>query len=162
MNEVNGNVEDISASKGVTNGIATLDATGNVPAEQLGNTPVQSVNSKTGDVMLVKGDVGLSDVDNTSDAAKPVSTATQTALNLKANKHSPTFTGTVSGITKAMVGLGNVSNAAQMPIAGGTFTGVATAQNNTSYTTKQMRNITISTANPTGGSNGDIWLKYEV
>ena len=31
-------------------------------------------------------------------------------LNLKAPKESPTFTGTVSGITKAMVGLGNVDN----------------------------------------------------
>ena len=34
---------------------------------------------------LVKGDVGLGNVDNTSDANKPVSTATQTALDLKAN-----------------------------------------------------------------------------
>lgn len=33
---------------------------------------------------IVKGDVGLGNVDNTSDAGKPVSTATQTALNLKA------------------------------------------------------------------------------
>lgn len=32
---------------------------------------------------LVKGDVGLGNVDNTSDANKPVSTATQTALNSK-------------------------------------------------------------------------------
>ncbi|MFD1709094.1 hypothetical protein ACFSF0_00585 [Ottowia flava] len=32
---------------------------------------------------LVKGDVGLGNVDNTSDADKPVSTATQTALNGK-------------------------------------------------------------------------------
>lgn len=32
---------------------------------------------------LVKSDVGLSNVDNTSDISKPVSTATQTALNLK-------------------------------------------------------------------------------
>jgi hypothetical protein len=37
------------------------------------------------DMVLVKADVGLSSVDNTSDAAKPVSTATQTALNLKAS-----------------------------------------------------------------------------
>lgn len=59
---------------------------------------------------LVKGDVGLGNVDNTSDANKPVSTATNTALNLKANLDSPTFTGTVSGITAAMVGLGNVTN----------------------------------------------------
>lgn len=58
----------------------------------------------------VKADVGLGNVDNTSDVSKPVSTATQTALNLKANIASPTFTGTVSGVTSAMVGLGNVDN----------------------------------------------------
>lgn len=34
---------------------------------------------------LVKGDVGLGNVDNTSDANKPVSTAQQTALDLKEN-----------------------------------------------------------------------------
>lgn len=34
---------------------------------------------------LVKADVGLANVDNTSDVAKPVSTAQQTALNAKAN-----------------------------------------------------------------------------
>ena len=44
---------------------------------------------------LAKGDVGLGNVDNTSDANKPVSTAGQTALDLKANLASPTFTGTV-------------------------------------------------------------------
>lgn len=40
--------------------------------------------------------VGLGNVDNTSDANKPVSTATQTALNLKADKADPTFTGNVT------------------------------------------------------------------
>lgn len=45
---------------------------------------VTSVAGKTGAVTLAKGDVGLSNVDNTSDAAKPISTATQTALNGKA------------------------------------------------------------------------------
>ena len=34
---------------------------------------------------VAKGDIGLGNVDNTSDADKPVSTATQTALNAKAN-----------------------------------------------------------------------------
>jgi hypothetical protein len=47
--------------------------------------PVQSVAGRTGAVTLAKGDVGLGNVDNTSDADKPVSTATQTALNGKAN-----------------------------------------------------------------------------
>lgn len=46
-------------------------------------SPVQSVNSNIGAVVLTKTDIGLSNVDNTSDANKPVSTATQTALNLK-------------------------------------------------------------------------------
>jgi hypothetical protein len=54
--------------------------------------------------------VGLANVDNTSDVNKPVSTATTTALNLKANLAGPTFTGTVNGITATMVGLANVTN----------------------------------------------------
>jgi hypothetical protein len=45
--------------------------------------PVQSVNTQTGDVVLGKSDVGLSNVDNTSDLDKPISTATQDALDLK-------------------------------------------------------------------------------
>ena len=61
---------------------------------------------------VTKADVGLGNADNTSDASKPVSTATQTALDLKAPLASPTFTGTVSGVTKAHVGLGNVDNTA--------------------------------------------------
>jgi hypothetical protein len=39
---------------------------------------------------IVKGDVGLGSVDNTSDAAKPVSTAQQAAINLKASANSTT------------------------------------------------------------------------
>ncbi len=46
------------------------------------------------DLTLVKADVGLGNVDNTADTAKPVSTAQQTALDLKANLASPTLTGT--------------------------------------------------------------------
>lgn len=42
---------------------------------------------------VTKTQVGLGNVDNTSDANKPVSTAQQTALNLKANIASPSLTG---------------------------------------------------------------------
>lgn len=52
---------------------------------QQSSAPVTSVAGRTGAVTLAKGDVALSNVDNTSDATKPVSTATQTALNLKAD-----------------------------------------------------------------------------
>lgn len=41
-----------------------------------------------------------------------------------------------------------------------TMGAVLTAQNNTSYTTKQVRNVIESTADASGGSNGDIWIKY--
>lgn len=44
---------------------------------------VQSVAGKTGAVILNKSDVGLGNVDNTSDLDKPISTATQNALNAK-------------------------------------------------------------------------------
>src|SRR5690606_33307901 len=50
-----------------------------------GGGAVTSVAGKTGDVSLVKGDVGLGQVDNTSDANKPVSTAQAAAIAAKAN-----------------------------------------------------------------------------
>lgn len=86
-------------------------------------TYVDSAAAKTA-LSLVKADVGLANVDNTSDLGKPVSTATQTALDLKANLASPTFTGTVGGITAAMVGLGNVTNTsdANKPVSTATQT----------------------------------------
>ena len=40
--------------------------------------------------------VNLGNVDNTSDISKPISTAAQTALNLKAPLYSPSFTGTIT------------------------------------------------------------------
>jgi hypothetical protein len=61
-------------------------------------TGSQTLTNKTitAPLGLVKGDVGLGNVDNTADTAKPVSTTQQTALDLKANIASPTFTGTVT------------------------------------------------------------------
>jgi hypothetical protein len=44
---------------------------------------------------LTKSSVGLGNVDNTTDANKPVSTATQTALDAKASLSGATFTGSV-------------------------------------------------------------------
>lgn len=44
---------------------------------------VSSVNGQTAAVVLTKSDIGLANVDNTSDADKPVSTAQQDALDTK-------------------------------------------------------------------------------
>ena len=64
-----------------------------LPASTLGNwielltpaAPVQTVNGYTGAVNLTKTDFDLGNVNNTSDANKPISTDVQNALNLKAN-----------------------------------------------------------------------------
>jgi len=48
-----------------------------------GGGAVDSVNGQTGVVVLAKSDVGLGSVDNTSDVNKPISTATQSALDAK-------------------------------------------------------------------------------
>lgn len=61
-------------------------------------TPAQAKTS----LALVKGDVGLGNVDNTSDANKPVSTAQQAALDLKAPLASPALTGVPTAPTAAV------------------------------------------------------------
>jgi hypothetical protein len=79
-----------------------------------GGGAVSSVFGRTGAVVAQSGDysksdVGLANVDNTSDANKPVSTATQTALDLKQNKSimlklSGDVT-TTSNVSSAITGL---------------------------------------------------------
>jgi len=117
--------------------VATLTGTQTFTNKTL-TSPV--INTPTG---ITKSDVGLANVDNTTDANKPVSTATQTALDLKAPLASPTFTGTVSGVTATHVGLGNVDNTSdankpvstatqtaldlKAPLASPTFTGTVNA-----------------------------------
>ena len=95
---------------------------------------------------LTKIHVGLGNVDNTSDADKPISTATQTALNFKAPLADPTFTGTVAGITATHVGLGNVDNESKATMfTSPTFTGTSVAPT--------MKLTPIATA-PTGSEGG--------
>jgi hypothetical protein len=61
-------------------GVESLYVGNSSNTAQLVSGAVSSVAGKTGAVTLVKGDVGLGNVDNTSDLNKPVSTATQTAI----------------------------------------------------------------------------------
>ncbi|MFA7264904.1 MAG: hypothetical protein WC054_01090 [Candidatus Nanopelagicales bacterium] len=91
--------------------IAALDAStaGAIASDGAGWIKKTYAQFKTA-LGLVKADVGLGNVDNTSDSSKPVSSATQSALDLKAPLASPAFTGTPTGITKTHVGLGNVDN----------------------------------------------------
>lgn len=78
-------------------GTFTVDAQGRLTAAA--NSAIAITASQVTD--LTKSSVGLGNVDNTADTAKPVSTAQQTALDLKANLASPALTGTPTAPTAA-------------------------------------------------------------
>lgn len=65
---------------------------------KLGTSNVTSVNWKVWVVVLDKTDIWLWNVDNTSDVDKPISTATQTALDGKVDENSP-----ITGATKTKI-----------------------------------------------------------
>jgi hypothetical protein len=92
---------------------------------------------------LTKSSVGLANVDNTADADKPVSTATQTALDLKAPKAAPTFTGTVTASADLVVD-GNLT------VNGTTF--------NASSTSITIEDNLVQLAHQNSGNSVDLGL----
>lgn len=73
-------------------------------------TNIKTLNSTSllgsGDIALVKGDVGLGNVDNTSDANKPVSTAQQTAIDAKVENNLTASTTVAPSKDAVNTGLG--------------------------------------------------------
>jgi hypothetical protein len=96
---------EIGYLNGVTSAIQTQldDKSTASKTETLTNKTLTSpvINTPTG---ITKTDVGLANVDNTTDANKPVSTATQTALDLKANLAGPALTGDASAVNLTISG----------------------------------------------------------
>ena len=127
--------------------------------------PVTSVNGQTGDVTvsvelpehLVKYDT-LAPIETTTPinadtlqgyAASYFATGTEvSALSAVVDSNTDDITALQSNVN------GKVSK------SGDTMTGALVAQNNTNYSVAQVRNIIISTSDPTGGNSGDIWIKY--
>mgnify|MGYP007125363510 CR=1 FL=1 len=111
MNESKSTMFASPTFTGTVSGItSTMVGLGNVTNES--KATMFTSPTFTGTVSgVTKTMVGLGSVDNTSDSAKPVSTAQQTALDLKANLASPTFTGTVTAPTFSGALTGNATTA---------------------------------------------------
>lgn len=107
------------------------------------NTNTQNHISSTSNPHSVTAtQIGLGSVDNTADANKPVSTATQTAIDLKADSSDLTShtssTSNPHSVTATQVGLGNVDNTSDVdkPISTATQTALGNiVQANGSVTT---------------------------
>ena len=98
---------------------SVLSAFGKLQAQITANlsTLTSHTSNTSNPHSVTKAQVGLSNVDNTSDANKPISTATQTALNAKENTITAGTTAqyyrgdkTFQTLDKTAVGLGNVAN----------------------------------------------------
>ena len=173
----------ISASDSV------LVAFGKLQAQITAN--LSTLTSHTADTSnphaTTKAQVGLGNADNTSDANKPVSTATQTALNAKENTITAGTTlqyyrgdKTFQTLDKTAVGLGNVanvdttnaSNITSGTLADARLTSAVTKQGNTFNGASQLVQLDASAKLPAiDGSNltnlpispstgGDLYLFY--
>ena len=118
---------------------------------------VISVNNMTGEVILTKSNIGLGNVDNTSDANKPVSTAQQNALNLKVNKAGDTMTGALT-ITNSTAAGSSPSGA--LIVTGGIYTGSNIVTQNALYIAHSSAANALIYLNAKKAIKGtDSWLR---
>lgn len=118
--------------------------------------PLSIASGGTGATTLAGARTALTvnNVDNTSDASKPVSTAQQTALNLKANVANPAFTGTITTtgiITGTNIGRGGASIASNTTVGTGALQLNTTGSNNTASGVNALQNNTTGNSNTAHG-----------
>ena len=127
--------------------------------------PVTSVNGQTGDITV---SAELPEHLVKYDTLAPIETTTPiNADTLQGHAASYFATGTELSALSAVVD-GNINDIitlqsnvnGKVSKSGDTMTGALIAQNNTNYSVAQVRNIIISTSDPSGGNSGDIWIKY--
>lgn len=114
---------------------------------------------------VTKAQVGLGNCDNTSDANKPVSTAQDTAIGLKASKSGDTFTGRInisgsfSDSNSLVITNTDVANYTQVKTVGtgktyafgvGNASALATERRNNWYVYNSTDALTMFTFSPTG------------
>lgn len=117
-------------------------------------------NNKSNPHGVTAAQVGLGNVDNTSDLSKPISTATQTALNGKANTSHTHAAGDITSGTlpASRGGTGYTSLSSLMSAINNRSTKVSSA--NTSYTTLMARGAKLVSSDTSPGVNGAISWTY--
>lgn len=121
---------------------------------------------RKGEVNITKANIGLGNVDNTSDANKPVSTAQQTALDKKEDKTNLKALAYKDSLGKADVGLENVTNDAQVKRSEmGVASGVATLDSTGKVPAAQLPSyvddvleFATKAAFPATGEDGKIYV----
>lgn len=155
-----------ASQKGAANGVASLDANGDVPFAQIPPyllKGVASVTSKTDWETLEPGAYSV-DFSAGSGNGAPEGIYAYGALlvwcggnsNVRGQIYMPHYNNHVIAFR---VKWNSWTPWRYLNISGASST-IATAPNNTSYTTKQVRNITLSTAAASGGGNGDLFFTY--
>ena len=138
--------------------------------------PVTSVNGQTGDVTvsaelpehLVKYDT-LAPIETTTPinadtlqghAASYFATGTElSTLSAVVDGNTDDITTNAQNISTLQSNVSELQSG-KVSKSGDTMAGALVAQNNTNYSVAQVRNIIISTSDPSGGNSGDIWIKY--
>lgn len=119
----------LSNTSGTNTGDQTLVSLGGVPVTRTVNGHALSSN-----VTVTKSDVGLGNAEDTSDANKPISTATLTALNLKADDSTVvhnTGAETITGVkTFSSTIVGSISGNAATVTTNANLTGDVTSVGN--------------------------------
>ena len=93
-----------------------------------------------------KNDIGLGNVDNTSDLNKPISTATQTALDSKLDKGG--YTGTAQDLKNSIDGKANASHTHNISDVTNLQTALDNKQNAIGYTPENLANKATDLSSP--------------
>ena len=139
-----GLIDDVSPS---TSTVFSSTRSNNTYEPKNNNIQGHISNNTTNPHNVTKSQVGLSNVDNTSDVNKPISAATTTAL---AGKQDTLVSGTnIKTINGASIlGSGNIAtvDSTKLPLTGGTMTGAITAIRETKVA-MAANNIDLATGN---------------
>ena len=129
------------------------------PSAEVEGTLAETFGGHTVEDFVLKNEV----VNNlTSESTNvPLSAAQGKALN----DSLTTIQSQVGGISSLESEVESLSTEvdSKLGLSGGTMTGALVAQSNSNYTTRQVRNVILSTSEPTSsdGQDGDIWFVYE-